>query len=127
MLYSLEMARLLSFIVLSVLPWLQLAQGQAFPFCQANTDKYDGPKLPSLPNAFTAQRAATIVNRNYSMLLTEYYDKDANKGAIRRVKNGQSTYVIYNYNENEMMAMNLKFKNCTVQDINTMHGHPSFG
>jgi len=121
------MARFICLVALTLIPWLQLARGQAFPFCQANGKSSKGPKLPSLPNAFVAEIGATFVNRNYSMLFTEYYDKDANRGAIRRIRDGQSTYSIYNYNENEMMKVDTKNKNCTVTEISTMHGHPFFG
>lgn len=121
------MGFLLSFIVLTIVQSLPISESQEYPFCRANTSPYHEQKLPSLPLQFTAHVEATIVNKNYSMLLTEYYDNEANKGAVKIVRNGRTSYSIYNYNYNEMMAIDLKNKTCVMQEIQTMHGHPAFG
>lgn len=99
----------------------QIITGNMFPFCSLNQGNYYGPKLPSFPDAFEASVEVNIVDRNYTVLYTEYYDRNANKGALRRTKDGKSTYSIYNYNENEVMTINEDNQSCYLRNITGTH------
>lgn len=122
------MARLFpAFLFIFVVFSPQFITGYMAPFCSSNSEKYHGPKLPSFPDAFEASVEVNIVDRNYTVLYTEYYDRNANKGALRKVKNGSSIYSIYNYNENEMLVIDEENRKCSLQNISDTHHHSFFG
>ena len=76
--------------------------------------------LPKLPNAFTAVIEANIVDKEFTMLLTEYYDDIRNRGAVTRLSgrgNGENIHEIFDYNSNEIVSIDKTSKKCKVQSL----------
>lgn len=84
--------------------------------CDSNQGSTDGPPLPELPDQFETRIEANIVQKNYSMELTEYYDYTNNMGATifhRRDKEYRSIMTFQNlerkliFRNNTCLVMNL--------------------
>ena len=126
---SCEVCRMSAYQVLSVfLLLLFSATGQISPVCFAKPSKYSKPpKLPLLPDAFTATIEANILNKNYSIETTEFYNKKTNFGAMRSTRNGQTTHRIWDYNHDEVIRINENERSCLVSHISSYGRRTAFG
>ena len=102
-------------------------KGSIFPVCFGKSSIYDNPpKLPTLPDAFQANVQANIMKKNYSMEITEFYDRRSNFGAIRATRNGHTVHTIWNYNNDEEIIINEKRRSCLASRISSSR-RPAFG
>ena len=90
------------------------------PVCKPGSKLFYGPKLPQLPNAFTTSIETNIGNKNYTAFYTEYYDLVGNRGALHKTRDGRTSRVIYNYNQDEKVIIDEASGNCTVEAIDKL-------
>ena len=81
---------------------------------------YTGPKLPRLPLNFSTIIEVNILNKNYSMEVTEYYDYKVNKGARIYYRAGHRIRRIYDYNTDEFIRVNETTGECSVRKMESL-------
>lgn len=90
-----------------------------------STEKYEGPQLPKLPDQFTVNIEANILQKNYTINLREVYDYPNNRVMIERYdpKTGEKVRTVINMRDN---SSHTYFANqtCVVMAIN---GSQHFG
>lgn len=63
------------------------------------------PPLPVLPATFQAKVEANIINKNQTIFAEEYYDANGNRAAVKTIQNNVESYLILDYNDNQIFAV----------------------
>ena len=51
---------------------------------------------------------ANIINKNQTIFAEEYYDANGNRAAVKTIQNNVESYLILDYNDNQIFAVSSK-------------------
>ena len=107
--------RLCVSVVCCFIAAISAVNGKLQPICEpSSASNSSGPKLPTLPTAFSTLMEINIVNKNYTFAFKELYDQKGDKGRIEFAGHGRRRVAIYDYTLKEIIHVDMNAKNCTV-------------